>query len=131
MKVTTKADCGNSPKMALIKDLTIFFASYEIDKVMEFMHEAIVWTLVGDTPIKGKEQFREALEAMKENEVLELTISNVITHGKEAAVHGEMSMKDGSVFGFSDFYEFTSAGCKSAKSITSYVILKKPKSETR
>ena len=52
---------------------------------------------------------------------------NIITHGKEAAVNGEMLMKDGNVFGFSDFYEFSSAKGSNVKSIVSYLIEKNKK----
>lgn len=125
MKINSQPDCGNAPKRELVKDLTVYFASYDLDKVMEYMDDQVTWTLVGDDPVVGKEQFRAELEKMSGNKVQELTIHSVITHGKEAAVNGEMRMQDGQVYEFSDFYEFTSAAAKKAKSIRSYVVLKK------
>lgn len=124
MKLNIKPDCGNSPKRELIKNLTIHFASYELDKAMEHMDDDIVWTLVGDKPIVGKKEFEAELEKMRENKATELTIHSIITHGKEAAINGEMKMTDGTVFGFSDFYEFTSAKGSKVKAITSYVVQK-------
>jgi len=125
MKLNVQADCGNSPKKELIRDLTIYFASYEVEKAMDYMDEDVVWTLVGDEPVVGKEAFASELKQMMGNKATELTIYSIVTHGKEAAVHGEMIMEDGSVFGFADFYEFASAGSSKVKYIRSYVIHKK------
>jgi hypothetical protein len=52
----------------------------------------------------------------------ELTINEIITHGKSAAVCGEVSVKDGRTFSFADFYLFSGAKADLIKSITSYVI---------
>tara|TARA_Y100001972_G_scaffold66206_1_gene80666 strand:+ start:687 stop:1073 length:387 start_codon:yes stop_codon:yes gene_type:complete len=125
MKLNIQTDCGNAPKKELIRDLTIYFVSYDLEKAMEYMDENVVWTLVGDKPIKGKGPFAAALKEMMGNKAAELTIYSILTHGKEAAVNGEMTMEDGSVFGFADFYEFTSAGSSKVKNIRSYVIHKK------
>lgn len=127
MKLNIKPDCGNSPKKALVKNLTILFSSYDIEKAMDFLDDNVKWTLVGDESIIGKKQFRTALEEMSQNKALELTIHSIITHGKEAAVNGEMVMEDGNIFAFSDFYEFSSAKGDSFKSIVSYVIQKNKK----
>ena len=124
MKLHISPDCGNSPKKKLIRDLTVFFASYAIPEAMEHLDDDIKWTLVGDEPIEGKANFEAELLSMSDNKAVELYIFQIITHGKEAAVHGEMKLKDGESFGFADFYEFKSAGSDKVKSIMSYVIPK-------
>ncbi|GGH74967.1 nuclear transport factor 2 family protein [Phaeocystidibacter marisrubri] len=124
MKTHIPSHCGNSPKGELIKNLTLLFAKYDVDAAVEFLDENILWTLVGHQPIQGKKAFKEELIKMADNTVMELSIFNLVTHGKAASVNGEMKMKDGKVFGFADFYEFTSASGKMIKSITSYVIEK-------
>lgn len=122
MKINIHTDCGNAPKKELIKEMTILFASYQVDQVKQFFADDIKWTLVGDKPIVGKEKFANALMNMSANKAKELTIHNIITHGKEAAINGEMKMQDGKTYGFSDFYEFTNAKASKVKSITSYVL---------
>lgn len=122
MKLNTTPDCGNAPKRELIKNLTIWFASYELDKAFAFLSDDITWTLVGDVPIQGKEAFRKELDPMRSNRVEELTLSSILSHGKEAAVNGEMQMRDGKRFGFADFYTFTSAKGDKIKEIVSYVV---------
>ncbi|MEQ8582260.1 MAG: nuclear transport factor 2 family protein [Marinoscillum sp.] len=124
MKLNIATSCENAPKKELIKNLTIFFASYDIPQAMQYLADDVIWTLVGDKPIMGREQFAAALMEMAHNKASELTIHSIVTHGKEAAINGEMVMSDGSVFGFADFYEFTSAKGSQVKSITSYVVQK-------
>ncbi|MCB0661588.1 MAG: nuclear transport factor 2 family protein [Saprospiraceae bacterium] len=122
MKINIKPGCGNSPKIETIKNLTIYFASYDLEKMQAYFDDNICWTLVGNEPIIGKENFIAALREMSDNKASELTITSILTHGKEGAIQGIMKMDDGNEFGFADFYEFTSAGAKKVKSITSYVL---------
>lgn len=124
MKLNIKTDCGNAPKREFIKNLTIAFASYDLDEVMPHLSDQIQWTLVGDETIVGKERFRSELEKMRGNKAVELSIHQIITHGREASIQGEMVMQNKHVFSFADFYEFTSASGKMVKAITSYVIKK-------
>ena len=108
--------------MELVKNLTIYFASYDLEKLTVHFDEKISWTLVGNEPIVGKEAFVAALNEMSSNKAAELTIHSIVSHGKEAAIHGIMKMEDGNEFGFADFYHFTSAAAKKVQSITSYVL---------
>ncbi|WP_164732383.1 nuclear transport factor 2 family protein [Flagellimonas oceanensis] len=121
MKLNIKPDCGNAPKKELVKYLTCYFASNEIEKGMGFLDTDIRWELVGSKTIRGKDQFRLELHKRRQNSVVELTIHSILSHGKEAAINGEMLFEDGSVIGFSDFYEFSSAKGNRVKTIVSYM----------
>lgn len=63
---------------------------------------------------------------MAGDESYELIIHKVITHGKDAAVHGVMESKDGKQYAFCDVY--TLSGFKNPKisAMTSYVITLSP-----
>ncbi|QNR25460.1 PB1 domain-containing protein [Croceimicrobium hydrocarbonivorans] len=124
MKVTCQVDCGNSPKREFLKELSQLFAAYEIDLAMSYMDEDIHWTLVGDQAINGKENFAAALREHSDNKVKELILHSIITHGKEAAVYGEMLMENAKHFVFADIYTFKSAKGNKVKSIVSFVQLK-------
>ncbi|GAB2490399.1 nuclear transport factor 2 family protein [Algoriphagus taiwanensis] len=124
MKLFLLMQDGNSPKGKLVQDLTIAFSSYDLERIRPYLAENITWTLVGDTPVEGKENFLSTLGEMMGNAAAELHIHQILTHGKEAAVHGEMVMENGERFGFADFYVFTSASAKKVQTITSYVIPK-------
>ncbi|WP_035464827.1 nuclear transport factor 2 family protein [Algoriphagus vanfongensis] len=121
MKVYLPKDCGNSPKRILVSKLTEAFAAYDLEKIEPFLDEKVSWQLEGDEPITGKAAFLEALNGMKQNPTKELHISQVLTHGKEAAVRGRMTLSDGSVFSFADFYVFKSAKSELIASIFSFV----------
>lgn len=124
MKLFLLMNGGNSPKGKLIQDLTISFASYDLERIRPFLQEDITWTLVGEPPVSGKANFLEELEKMKNKPVAELQIHQIITHGKEGSVHGEMVMENGDRFAFADFYQFSSPESDKVKAITSFVIQK-------
>ena len=122
MNIKVHLDCDNSPKRKLVKQLTIDFVSYKLEQVKPFLDENVSWTLVGEPAVNGREQFLTELNQMKDNRAISLEIHQILTHGKSAAVSGEMTMQDGSVYGFADIYEFTSAASKIVRRITSYVV---------
>jgi len=88
MKINLASNYEHSPRKELIKEMTILFAAYEVEKVKQYFAEDIEWRLVGD----------------------------------EAAVSGEMKMKNGKIFGFSDFYKFSNTKVIKVAAITSFVI---------
>ncbi|MDT0677274.1 nuclear transport factor 2 family protein [Autumnicola musiva] len=94
--------------------------------ILEQLSDEIIWNFLGDRTIEGKEDVRNFIEEMSCIETQSMEISNIITHGKTAAVDGKMTIKEesGKVknFAFCDIYQFT--GFKNAKigKMTSYVI---------
>lgn len=120
-KITTHVDCGNSPKMQYIKDFNIAFASQDIAALLDAVEDNIIWEMVGDRRIEGKESFHEALKEMAAGEISELVIHNVIAHGNTGASNGEMIFADGTKIAYCDIYKFSSHS-KNAKisQITSY-----------
>lgn len=105
-----------------MEDFNKAFARNDTDFILSNVTNHIIWTAVGDFNVEGKTAFQEKLEHMAGNEPYELTTHKVITHGKEAAVHGVMESKDGAQYAFCDVY--TLSGFKSPKvsTLTSYVI---------
>ncbi|MBO6792348.1 MAG: nuclear transport factor 2 family protein [Balneolaceae bacterium] len=125
-KIVSSPDCGNSPKMEFLKAFNIAFAKGDVEFITQSVSDDIVWDIIGDKKIVGKERFTEELERMKNVQTSELIIHQVLSHGKEGAVNGIMKMLDGRQYAFSDFYRFTGAKGAKIKSITSYVIGVKP-----
>ena len=121
-KITVSADCGNAPKKEFLKEINIAFAKGNSDFLTESVTDKIVWNIVGDKKIEGKEKFTEELENMKTKKASELILDRILTHGKEGAVSGIMKMQNGKKYAFSDFYEFSGAKGAKVNSITSYVI---------
>lgn len=121
-KITSSPNCGNSPKMEFLKKFNIAFAQGNSDFLSESVTDEIVWNIVGDRKITGKENYFEELEKMKSEKVSELILDQILSHGKEGAANGIMKLQNGKKYAFSDFYIFKNAKSKDLKSITSYVI---------
>lgn len=115
-------DCGNSQKKEFLKDINIAFAKGNPDFIAGSVTEKIVWNIIDDRKIEGKERFTEELEKMKTEKASELILERILTHGKEGDVSGIMKMRNGKKYAFSDFYEFSGAKGAKVKSITSYIV---------
>lgn len=123
IKIECEENCGNSPKKLLLKDVSIALVKNEIDFCMEWMKEEVVWDIIGDQLIQGKENVEKALNEMKDQEVQELRIHNIITHGNTGSVNGMLVRKDKENIAFCDVYNFAGFGKKAKiQKITSYVI---------
>ena len=120
-KINILADCNNSPRKEFLKELNIAFAKGNAGFITEHVSNDIVWTIYGDKKIEGKEAFREEVRAMKQHTADEMTLLNVITHGREAAANGKMRMGD-MTYAFCDVYRFAKTTGLELKSIDSYVI---------
>ena len=120
--IISNPNCGNSPKMAFLKDFNIAFAKNDIPFLLKSVTDDIVWNMIGKQKITGKENFGIALEQMKDFKAKELVIEQILSHGKEGAANGIFKMTDGKNYAFSDFYLFKSAKGNQIKQITSYLI---------
>ncbi len=120
--ITVKPDCGNSPEKALLRDLVIGFAHGDIDAILAPMSDDIVWHLVGETVIEGKESVREMMEGMQNVGTSDLVIETIITHGREAAVNGVIRSNAGQSHAFCDVVQFASTAGTKIKTMTSYSI---------
>ena len=107
-KIISSPNCGNSPKMKFIEEFNIAFAKGNLEFLIESVSDEIIWNIIGDKKIEGKEHFAEELKKMKSEKVSELILHQILSHGKEYA--------------FSDLYKFHSAKGENVKEITSYLI---------
>ena len=118
-----EADCGNSLRKNFLKDFNCAFANGDMDFLLDHVCEDIVWDIVGDKLIQGKEAFMEAIKEMCENVADELKLNTIITHGRNASASGEIKMA-GKSYAFCDVYIFTSASSLIIKKLKSYVIVR-------
>ena len=105
-----------------LKEYNLAFVDMDIPEIQKYLSDDIHWNLVGEKVINGKEDFLQLLEDMKGPVMTEINFEAMNTHGKEAAVHGSMTMDDGKQYRFADLYIFKSAGSNMLKSLTSYVM---------
>lgn len=122
IKITAPADCGNAPKKKVLKDFHVAIVTMDRTFLLENVAENITWNIIGDKIVEGKENFLNKLEKLHTDQVIELSIRDIITHGWIAAVHGKVIGTKRS-YDFCHVYKFTSAS-KTAKikEITSYLI---------
>lgn len=121
VQVYSPVDCGNAPRKQVLKDFNVAFARGDVQAILVMLHDEIVWHMIGDRTLQGKEAVAAVLREMQDEECTELHIHHIITHGSEAALNGTMTMKDGRRYAFCDVYVFAGFS-KSAKikEITSY-----------
>lgn len=121
-KIIASPNCGNSPKMEFLKQFNIAFAEGNVAFLTENVTDNIVWNIIGDQKIEGIKAFTVELEKMQAVRASELRIDQILSHGKEGAANGIMTMENGEQYAFSDFYVFQSAKGEKIKTITSYCI---------
>lgn len=121
MDVQFESQEKNTARKKLVFELTKQFATYQIDDLLPSLAEDIIWTLVGDKPIMGRDLFAHALKEMSGDKATRLDIFNIMEEGLVVAIHGKMHMENGNVYGFADFYTFKPTEQSIVQSITSYV----------
>ncbi len=120
-KITMQPDCSNAPRKEFLKNFNVAFATGNTDFIIEHVSDDILWTIHGDKHINGKEAFTREVNIMKEYTADGLIIYTIITHGREAALNGEMKMGD-TTYTFCDVYRFTDTKNNIIKELNSYVI---------
>lgn len=109
--------------MKFLKDFNIAFGKGDVAFLANNVTDEIVWDIIGDEKIEGKQRFMEELEKMKSHKTAQLVIHQILSHGKGGAANGTITLQDGKTYAFADFYEFKGVKDLKIKSITSYVIL--------
>lgn len=123
IKIECAENCRNSPRKELLKDLSISFVKKEIGFCMDWVTDDVVWELIGDKQIQGKNDFEKALHQIKNTEIQQLCIRNIITHGNAGSVNGTLILNNKQSIAFCDVYNFRGFSKNSkVKAITSYII---------
>ncbi|MFJ9465483.1 hypothetical protein [Viridibacillus arvi] len=87
------------------------------------MKDDVIWDIVGNKQIQGKNHVAELLIQMEKDRATELHIKNNITHGSTGSINGTIVLDNKKSYTFCNIYNFTSAGRTSKiKEITSFVI---------
>ena len=121
-RVIIGEDCGNSPKNIFVQELTIALAKRDSKFLRKNVTDDVHWNILGDKLTQGKDGLVEALEEQKNDQVEELTILHIATHGKTGAADGRLKFKNGKTQAFCHVYEFSNTKGTSVREITSYVI---------
>ena len=120
-RIIPSGDCGNSPKNTLLQDITIAFAKRDTRFLLDHVTDDIRWEVIGEHVVEGKPAFTQALEKLRLDAVVQLTIEHVVSHGRAGAVNG-IADHHGTTSEFCDVFEFANAKGERVKTIRSYVI---------
>jgi hypothetical protein len=122
-EIIRSTGCGNSPKNKFVEDLEVAFAQCDTGFLLDSVADDIHWNIVGETPIRGKDALKEAIDSIPQDcEVTEITINHVVTHGKVGAVNGIIKRKNDRTYDFCSVYEFCNTKGTNVRDITSYII---------
>ena len=93
----------------IVEKVNAAFAEGSVEGFLSFCADDVVWTMVGDKTVKGKDAIRQWMASM-DMEPPKFTVANVIAEGDFVMAHGDMTMqdKDGKVvpYAYCDIYRF-------------------------
>lgn len=121
-KITVHADLGPSPRKQFLQGWHVATAEGNMAFLAENVTDDITLQRVGTTTAQGKPAVLEAIKARAREPLTELIIHEIITHGREAAVNGELRYENGAVDAFCEIYVFKNTKANTLKAITAYVI---------
>ena len=93
----------------IVEKVNAAFAQNNPEGFLTHCADDVVFTMVGDTAVRGKDAVRKWMASMN-GEPPKFTVQNVIAEGDFATSHGEMTMKDkdGKIgqYAYCDIYRF-------------------------
>ncbi len=120
--ITVHADLGPSSAKRFLLDWHIACAERNWDFVTQRITDDVSLELVGDKTVHGKAAVMEALNARWETPTTELVVREIITHGREGAVNGEIRRDRDRSEAFCEVYAFKNTKADTIRSIASYVV---------
>ena len=116
-------DCGNAPKKLFLKNFIAAIVNGDQAFISGTTTDDIAWNFAGGDRITGKQNVLTELQKSRSDNVEELIINTIITHGYNGAVEGLFKYKTGRTVAFCDVYQFrTSTNNAPIKSVTTYAI---------
>ena len=111
-------DCGNSPKNQFVEKIAVGLEAGDLEFLCGVLSEEAVWELTDKSVVAG-DSLRTYIQNHGKGVTL-VKIDHVISHGKCGSANGYRQDKNGKVFHFCHFIEFTSAKCVKVNRVSSY-----------
>ena len=108
-KITVYEDCGNAPKKLFLKNFIVSVVEGDHDFIASNTTDDILWDRIGDERISGKLDVIAELQRLRNNDVTELIVYTIVTHGYFGATNGLLKFKDGKTVAFCDVYQFNAS----------------------
>ncbi|MFD2629803.1 nuclear transport factor 2 family protein [Oceanobacillus kapialis] len=114
-----------SKNQEFFKEINNAFMTGDVDTLIRNIADDIIWNMVGDKVIKGKDEVIKELEPMRGFKVPHQT-KQIITHGNTAVIEGTMTLDDGhgnkKKYAFCDIYKLNKFKNGKISEITAYLI---------
>jgi hypothetical protein len=88
----------------LLREFNIAFAKNDIGFIIENISDNVLWNIVGDKRIEGKDTFADKLKQKRNSTAIELHIKNIITHGNTGSANGILTFENKKSYAFCDVY---------------------------
>lgn len=102
------------------------FIKGDADYIIHRVTDDVVWELVGEATLTGKEEVKNLLEPMRGVVAEEHLAETIITQGNQAIVQGTMVMPDGKGnkkrYAFSDMYTFRDETSEQIQALKAFLI---------
>ena len=96
-------------RKAIVNKVNEAFAVNNVEGFLDLCANDVVWTMVGDRTVKGKEEIRKWMASMT-MDAPKFTVSDVIAEGDFAMAHGDMKMDENDQkavpYSYCDIYHF-------------------------
>lgn len=92
VEVQLETDLGHSPRNVRCRDWLVDLANGNIDQACNELADDVSWEVAGDDPVTGIEDVRSRIACLRESKVTTLEIRHLISHGKEIAAEGTMTI---------------------------------------
>jgi hypothetical protein len=103
--VVVDVGCGNSPRMALIRDFNVALASGERDDALAMLADEVEWHQVGASSVEGKPAVSEWLADSRATLPTAMTIETILSHGKLASASGTV-VRNEETWAMAEVYHF-------------------------
>ncbi|GAK04621.1 hypothetical protein JCM19037_3056 [Geomicrobium sp. JCM 19037] len=123
--MTIPKGCDNAPRKKIVIDLIVAFLAKDGDTIRTNVSESAVWINIATSEeLRGIDQIVSRLDE-NDQQLTDVEVSSVITHGKFASIDGVVHYEDGPALYFCEVLTFTNASNKGVvKEMKSYHVLK-------
>jgi len=105
--VVVDVGCGNSPRMALIRDFNVALATGDLDDALAMLADEVTWHRVGVSSLEGKAVVSAWLADSLATLPTAMTIETILSHGKLASASGTV-VREGESWAMAEVYHFRS-----------------------
>ena len=116
----------NSTKAEFIREYNSWFMTDDIDRIMAVMDDEIVWEMVGDITVEGKQAVREMLTKLPEGEekmdMIEERVDGILVDGLLGSSFGTVIMANGESYAFNDVLQFKDSEEIKIKKVKTFMI---------